>query len=54
MCRMCFFFESEAGSYISSMDKPPFMTSLPRNMCRFISETFSSSRAGELTFGLTS
>ena len=41
------FFEFEAESYISSMDKPTFMTSLPRNIRRFISVTFSSSRAGE-------
>ena len=33
--------------YMSSMDKPPFVTSLPRNMCRFISATFSSSQVGE-------
>ena len=39
------FFENV--SYISSMDKPPLVTSLPRNMRRFISVTFSSRRAGE-------
>ena len=43
-------FESE--SYISSMDKPPFVTSLPRNNRRFISVTFSSNRAGEYFFEL--
>ena len=41
------FLEFESESYISSMDKPPFVTSLPRNMRRFISVTFSSSRAEE-------
>ena len=46
------FFEFEAESYISSMDKPPFVTSLPRNNRRFISVTFSSNQAGEYLFGL--
>lgn len=33
--------------YMSSMDKPPFVTSFPRNIRRFIWVTFSSSQAGE-------
>ena len=33
--------------YMSSQNKPPFVTSFPRNIRRFIWVTFSSSQAGE-------
>ena len=38
--------------YMSSMDKPPFVTSFTRNIRRFIWVTFSSSQAGEYFYEL--